>query len=80
MGLRISPLKTKIVFGSNPLKCTMLVGRLGVHKYIIVFKQPVCYHSYAKLYHMCIVLVVLAREIGRLGVVCVYIYIYIYIY
>ena len=30
MGLGIPPLKIKIVLESNPLKPTMLVGRLGV--------------------------------------------------
>ena len=31
MGLGISPLKFKIMLESNPLKSTMLVGRLGVN-------------------------------------------------
>ena len=30
MGLGIPPLRIKIVLESNPLKSTMLVGRLGV--------------------------------------------------
>ena len=30
MGLGIPPLEIKIVLNSNPLKSTMLVGRLGV--------------------------------------------------
>ena len=43
MDMRIPPLKSKIMLESNPLKSTMLVGRLGVvtvHMFVVLL---LCY-------------------------------------
>ena len=40
MGLGISPLTFKIVLESNPLKSTMLVGRLAVNQALLVTSVP----------------------------------------
>ena len=43
MGLGIPPLETKLMLESNPLKSTMLVGRLGVvtvHMFVVLL---LCY-------------------------------------
>ena len=40
MDMRIPPLKFKIMLESNPLKSTILVGRLGVFAWRTVFCQP----------------------------------------
>ena len=54
MNLGIPPLQIKIVLESNPLKSTMLVGRLGVLVYNIILLQLVYYSCYMlmKVYHI----------------------------
>ena len=65
MGLRIPPLRIMTMLESNPLKSTMLVGRLGVSAPRVESKRRACAHPHADL---------------RPRAVCMYVYIYIYIY
>ena len=66
MDMRIPPLRIKIMFESNPLKSTMLVGRLGVWFVLIALCA-------AKLWDS-------GPSLRRISSPYVYIYIYIYIY
>ena len=71
MDMRIPPLEIKIMLEWNPLKSTMLVGRLGVD-------EQICHSGAAAMYIY--IYIYIYTYVYVYIYIHVYIYIYIYIY